>query len=204
MGTVSPSSDTGTTHVTYVKVPCCQLSCIPYVFKHCDLALKIIISWEAVCITLYSQNPNTTFKIRFWVFTHGLWRAVSSEHRVMPSKLMKRGWKYPLKHQKGGEGTPLKDSTLGALMLHARSANGHTQIPTWTQEAHESWQLMRRSLLLSLSETASGTSLLSWFREHIPPLPNMKHAHTCHIHLLWIWDTSITWNQIIFTLSELA
>ena len=97
VGTVSSSSDTGTTHVTLVKVPCCQLSYIPYVFKHCDLqVLKIIILWEAGCITPYSQNPNTTFEIRF--FTHGLWRAGSSEHRVVPSKLMKRGWKYPLKH----------------------------------------------------------------------------------------------------------
>ena len=41
---------------------------------------------------------------------------------------MKRGLKYPLKHQDGGEGTPLKDSKLGALdcaaellmMKHAR------------------------------------------------------------------------------------
>ena len=40
--TDSPSSDTGTTHVTLVKVPCCRLSYIPYVFKHCDrLVLKI-------------------------------------------------------------------------------------------------------------------------------------------------------------------
>ena len=158
VGTVSTSSDTGTTYVTLVKVPCCQLTYIPYVFKHCDLlVLKIIISWEAVCITLYSQNPNTTFKIRFWVFTHGFWRLVSwyfepsqpqritswlktmfslspiysarkssnhklsinhkispntnlradsSEYRVIPCKLMKggEGWKYPLKHQEGGEG----------------------------------------------------------------------------------------------------
>ena len=34
---VSPSSDTGTTHVTLVKVLCCPLSYKPYVFKHCDL-----------------------------------------------------------------------------------------------------------------------------------------------------------------------
>ena len=68
-----------------------------------------------MCITLYSQNPNTTFKIRFVVFTHGLWRAGSSEHSVIPSTLMKKGWKYPLKHQEGGEGTPLKYSKLGAL-----------------------------------------------------------------------------------------
>ena len=57
VGTVSPSSDTCTTHMTLVKVPCCQLSYIPYVFKHCDLlVLKIMILWETVCITLYSQN----------------------------------------------------------------------------------------------------------------------------------------------------
>ena len=73
------------------------------VFKHCDLlVLKMIILWEATHITLYSQNPKYyIFKIRFWVFPHSLWRAGSSECRVMPPKLMKRGWKYPLKHQKG-------------------------------------------------------------------------------------------------------
>ena len=69
-----------------------------------------------MCITLYSQNLTTTFKIRFWVFPHGLWRAGSSEHRVIPSNLTKQGWKYPLKHQEGGEGTPLKVSQLGALI----------------------------------------------------------------------------------------
>ena len=117
VGIVFPLSDTGTTHVTLVTVPCCQLSYIPYVFKHCDLLVpKMIIAWEAMCITLYSPNPNTTFKIRFWVFTHGWWRAGSSEHRVIPSKLMKRRWKYPLKHQEGGKDTPLKDSKLGALI----------------------------------------------------------------------------------------
>ena len=42
VGTVSPSSDTGITHMTLVKVPCCQLSYIPYILKHCDLlVLKI-------------------------------------------------------------------------------------------------------------------------------------------------------------------
>ena len=94
--TVSPSSDT---HVTLVAVPRCQLNSIPHVLKHSDpLVLKIIRLWEAVCITLYSQNPNTTFKIRFSIFPHGLWRARSTEHRVM-----KKGWKYPhpLKHQEG-------------------------------------------------------------------------------------------------------
>ena len=120
VGTVYPSSDRGTTHLILVKVPCCQLTYIPYVFKNCDLlVLNIIILWEAVRITLYSQNPKTTFKIRFWVFPHGLWRASSSEHRVIPFKLMKRGWKYPLKHQEGGEGTPLKDSKLGALRFNS-------------------------------------------------------------------------------------
>ena len=43
VGMVSPSSDMGTIHVTLVAVPCCQLSYIPFVFKHCDLlVLKII------------------------------------------------------------------------------------------------------------------------------------------------------------------
>ena len=37
VGTVSPSSDTGTTHVISVAVPYCQLSYIAYAFKHCNL-----------------------------------------------------------------------------------------------------------------------------------------------------------------------
>ena len=44
VGAVSPSSDTGTTHVTLVKVSYCQLGYVPYVFKHCDLlVLEIVI-----------------------------------------------------------------------------------------------------------------------------------------------------------------
>ena len=58
VGRVSPSSDA---HVTLVVVPCCQLSYIPCVFKHYDLLVrKIIILCEVVCITLSSQNQNTT------------------------------------------------------------------------------------------------------------------------------------------------
>ena len=91
---------------------------IHYVFKHCNLlVLKIILLWEAACTTLYSQNPNAAFKIRFWVFTQGLWRAGSSEDRVIPSKLMKWGWKCPLKHQEGDEGHPLKGSELGTRLF---------------------------------------------------------------------------------------
>ena len=74
----------------------------------------IVRNLQSKSIRLQSKS-NITFKIRFWVFTHGMWRAGSSEHRVIPSKLMKRGWKYPLKHQEGDEGTPLKDIKLGAL-----------------------------------------------------------------------------------------
>ena len=133
VGTVSPSSDTGTTHVTLVKVPRCQLFYIPCVFKHCDLVLKIMILWETVCITLYSQNPNAAFKIRVWVLTHGLWRAGSSEHRVIPSKLMKRRWKYLLRHQEGGQGIPLKDSKLRALneKQHVSVRHKHFKTHSW-------------------------------------------------------------------------
>ena len=64
VGTAPPLSDTGTTHVTLAAVPCCQLNCIPYIFKHCEfLVLKIRIQREATCITLHSQKPNTPFKI---------------------------------------------------------------------------------------------------------------------------------------------
>ena len=87
-----------------------------------------------MCITLYNQNPNTTLKVRFRVFPHGLWRASSSEHIVIPSKLMKRGWKYPLKHQEGGEGIPLKDSHLGAVHHIVCSfysfTTGHVSLPS--------------------------------------------------------------------------
>ena len=83
-----------------------------------------------MCITLYSQNPNTTFKIRFWVLTHGLWRAGSSEHGVIPSKSMKRRWKYPLKHQEGGEGTPLKDSKLEATDKKKKKTPNNNNIET--------------------------------------------------------------------------
>ena len=43
VGTVSPLSDTGTTSVTLVKVPWCQLSSYTPVFKHDDLLVLIII-----------------------------------------------------------------------------------------------------------------------------------------------------------------
>ena len=49
--------------------------------------------------------------------TVGLWRAGSFEHRVIPSKWMKRRQKYLLKHQ-AGDGTPLKDSKLEALIIY--------------------------------------------------------------------------------------
>ena len=56
VGTVS---DTGTTHVTLVKVPCSQLRYIPYVFKHRDLlVLKIMynIVRSRVHYTLQSKS----------------------------------------------------------------------------------------------------------------------------------------------------
>ena len=87
-----------------------------------------------------TQNSNTTLKMRFSFFYTGvLWRAGSSEHRVIPTKLMKRrwkyplkvwkgvkippkppiksgrGWKYPLKSLEGGEGTSFKDRKFGVL-----------------------------------------------------------------------------------------
>ena len=97
VGTVSPSSDTGTTHVTLVAVPCCQLS-ISYVFRHCDLlVLKIIILWKAVCVTLYSQNQNTTLK-----------NSKDFESSLMACEglaALNTEW-YPLRWWRGGENTP--------------------------------------------------------------------------------------------------
>ena len=58
-------------------------------FHHCEfLVLAIITLWEAVCLTLYCQNPNTTFKIIFW----GL-AALNTK-------------RYPLCWRRGGENTP--------------------------------------------------------------------------------------------------
>ena len=83
-----PSSDT---YVTFIAVPCCQLSYIPHFFKHSDLlVLKIMILWEAVCITLYGQNPNTTFKISFESSLMACDGLVAL-NTVIASKSMKRG-----------------------------------------------------------------------------------------------------------------
>ena len=119
VGTVFPLSYTGTTHVTVVAVPCCQLSlytlCFQTLWSSGSENYNIVRSRvHYILQSKYSQNPNTTFKIRLWVFPHGLWRASSSKHREIPSKLMKREWKYPLKHQAGGEGTPLERQQIGS------------------------------------------------------------------------------------------
>ena len=73
VGTVSPSSDTGTTHVTLVKVPCCQLSYIPYIFKYCEfLVLKITkIVRSRVYYTLQSKSKfciqNKILNLHSWL-----------------------------------------------------------------------------------------------------------------------------------------
>ena len=67
--------------------------------------------WKAMCIRVKTQNPNTQV----------LWRVGNSAHTVIPSMLMKRGWKYPQNKQNGGEGWryPLwKDRKLGAQATH--------------------------------------------------------------------------------------
>ena len=131
-----------------------------------------MILLEAVCITLYNQNPNTTFKIRFWVFAEGLWRAGSSERRVMPSKLMKRGWKYPLKHQEGGEGTPSKDSKLGALLMYVATIQCLQCLPK-----KQTWKFLSNPKTRQLSplnlckkkkyRKNSGIFMISdWFQAH--------------------------------------
>ena len=55
----------------------------------------------------YTKHPNTTLKIRF-CYTQVLLKLSTFEHAVLPSKLMNRGWKYPLKNLRRGEGAPLK------------------------------------------------------------------------------------------------
>ena len=49
---------------------------------------------------------NTLLSKSKYYIQNNILRAGSSEHKKIPSMLMKRGWKYPLKHQEGGEGTP--------------------------------------------------------------------------------------------------
>ena len=49
---------------------------------------------------LYSQNPSATFKMRFWVHSK---LVKGCQFWTQSDTLMKRGWKYPLKHQEGGE-----------------------------------------------------------------------------------------------------
>ena len=56
----------------------------------------------------------TPLKIRL-CYTQGLWKFSIFEHAVIPSKLINRGWKYPLQNLGRGERTPLKKTRLGAL-----------------------------------------------------------------------------------------
>ena len=72
-------------------------------------------SWEAVCIRIKSKYYSKIKITKTNKKTLVLWRVGRSKHRVIPCMLMKRGWKYPLKSQKGGEGTSLKEQKLGAL-----------------------------------------------------------------------------------------
>ena len=62
----------------------------------------------------YTQNPTIThIKIRL-CYTQILWRFGSFKHRV----ILIPWWKYPLKNQGEGAGTPLKDRILGALFIN--------------------------------------------------------------------------------------
>ena len=65
----------------------------------------------------YTLNPNTTLRIRFCSAPF-LLKFSTFEHAVIPSKLMNRGWKYLLKNPGRGEGTPLTERKLGALLWH--------------------------------------------------------------------------------------
>ena len=70
--------------------------------------------WEAVCITLEIQILHSRFG-----YTQVLWRAGSPglTWSDVTSKLTIREWKYPIKNQGGGEGTPLKERRLEALVM---------------------------------------------------------------------------------------
>ena len=85
-----------------------EQSCINVQCQRCSILL------DARGHVHYTQNQNITLKIRF-CYTQALWRTGSSELRVMPSKLVNRGWKYPVKNEGGGRGSPLKERKWGAL-----------------------------------------------------------------------------------------
>ena len=110
------------------------------------------------------QNPNTTFQIKFWVFTHGLWRAGSCEHRVVASKLMGRGWKYPLHHPEGGEGTTLKDSKLEApsLVTALQCYSKHLILPLTRHEQH--FCLLSNEWCLQMTSTISVSVIKLFFK----------------------------------------
>ena len=74
------------------------------------------------CHVHYSQNPNTILKIRFF-YTQVLWRVGSSEHGVIPSKLMKKGWKYPLKQSGRGWRSPLERYRISSPADRTNIAN---------------------------------------------------------------------------------
>ena len=68
-GTVSPLSDTGTTHVTLVAVPCSQLSYISYVFKHCDLLVSEIYDIARSLVQSKAKHyiQNKIFSLSSWL-----------------------------------------------------------------------------------------------------------------------------------------
>ena len=137
-----------------------------------------------MCITLYSQSPNIILKIRFWVFTHGLWRAGSLEYRVIPAKLMKREWKYPLKHQEAGGGTPLKDSELGALDIKLGALVGSLKCTSVTQS------ILCLIILMCVRNHAS--IKLQW-------TGSKNNLHFMMLIYLWSWNKvkgHQTWHEL--------
>ena len=91
VGMVSPLSDTHSCDLGSSAMLSAQLY-TPYFQALWSSGSKINIMRS---ITRYSQNPNTTFKIRFWVFTHGLWRPAA----------LKTEW-FPLSWWRGSGNTP--------------------------------------------------------------------------------------------------
>ena len=89
----------------------------------------------------YTWNPNTTFKIRF-CDTQVLWQFSTSEHAVIPSQSMNRGWKYPLNNLGRVEVPPWKRENWEPCSEPAekRSFDAVWERSTWAEQPERDHQ----------------------------------------------------------------
>ena len=75
--------------------------------------IQHVLHYKMPCVLLDSDSKYHS-QNRIFFYAKVFWRASSADHGVIPSMLMKRGWKCPLKSVEGGEQFPLKEWKLGA------------------------------------------------------------------------------------------